>query len=57
MTMKTFDCVEMKRKAALRIHQQLEGMSVEEKVAYWQERHAEIRQEREEQSKREKNAD
>ncbi len=46
--MKTFDCVEMKRKAALRIHEQLKGKSREEKIAYWQKRHQEIQKECEE---------
>ncbi|HOE09862.1 MAG TPA: hypothetical protein PLQ35_00605 [bacterium] len=56
MTTKTCDCVEMKRKAALRIHEQLEGMNVEEKIAYWQKRHIEIRREQEEERKKAKNA-
>ena len=51
MKTKTFDCVEMKRKAAIRIHEQLKGMSLEEKVAYWQKRHEIIRQEQEERQK------
>jgi len=46
----------MKRKAALRIHEQLEGMNVEEKIAYWQKRHIEIRREQEEERKKAKNA-
>ncbi len=45
MKKKTFDCIEMKRKAALQIHEKLKGMSREEKAAYWQKRHREIQQE------------
>jgi len=35
---KTFDCVEMKRQGAARIHERLRGMTVEQQIAYWQER-------------------
>jgi uncharacterized membrane protein (DUF106 family) len=42
----------MKRKAALRIHEQLKGKSRMEKVAYWQKRNKEIQQEFEELKKR-----
>lgn len=57
MTTKTFDCVEMKRRAALRIHEQLKGMSMEEKVAYWRKRHTEIQQEQENEHKRQQRRD
>lgn len=35
MTEKNFDCVEMKRAAGLRIHEELKGKSREEQLAYW----------------------
>jgi len=38
MTRKRFDCVEMKRKAAAPINERLKGMTVEQQIAYWQER-------------------
>jgi hypothetical protein len=37
---KTFDCVEMKRLASLRIFEETKAMSVEERQAYWREKHA-----------------
>ncbi len=42
---KTFDCVEMKRRGAERIYNLLKGMSREEKLAYWQRRSREFREE------------
>jgi hypothetical protein len=35
-TGKSFDCVEMKHRAAERVHKELKGKSVEQRVAYWQ---------------------
>ncbi len=35
---KTFDCVQMKRQASLKIHEQLQEKSVEEQIAYWKKR-------------------
>ncbi len=35
MKSKTFDCVEMKRKGAARLQQKMEGMSLEQKLAFW----------------------
>jgi hypothetical protein len=35
---KAFDCVEMKRQAQARIAKELEGMTLEEELAYWAER-------------------
>jgi hypothetical protein len=32
-----FDCVEMKRKASLKLHRRLSKMTEEERVAFWQE--------------------
>ena len=40
---KRFDCVEMKRNGALKIHEQLEGRSFEEQVEYWRKRAEEFR--------------
>lgn len=40
---KTFDCVEMKRKAQEIISQRLAGMSDEEKLKYWQEQDREFK--------------
>ncbi|MEW6238072.1 MAG: hypothetical protein AB1656_22000 [Candidatus Omnitrophota bacterium] len=48
MKTKTFDCVEMKRKAAIRIHEQLKNMSLQEKIEYWRKRNEVFRQEQEE---------
>jgi len=36
MKTKAFDCVEMKRRGAARIHQKTKDMSFEQKVAYWE---------------------
>ena len=41
MKTKTFDCVEMMHRGALRIYEETKGMTVEEELAYWRERHAE----------------
>ena len=35
-TDKTFDCVEMKRKAAARIYATVKSMTAEQESAYWQ---------------------
>ena len=48
MKKKTFDCVEMKRQAALRIHEQLKGMTVEQQIDYWKQRSEEFRREQQE---------
>ena len=32
---KTFDCVEMKRQASLKLHEKLSGMTKEERKAFW----------------------
>ncbi len=37
-TKKTFDCVEMKRRGAERIYNQIAGMTLEEQLTFWQER-------------------
>lgn len=41
-TKKSFDCVEMMHKGALRIHEELKGMTQDEKLAYWRRKNAEI---------------
>ena len=33
--MKSFDCVEMMHKGADRVRQEVEGMTLEEELAYW----------------------
>jgi hypothetical protein len=38
---KTFDCVDMMHRGALRIHETLKGKTKEEQLAYWRERHRE----------------
>jgi hypothetical protein len=38
MKTKTFDCVEMKRRGALRIHERLKNMTVEQQIEYWRKR-------------------
>ncbi len=38
---KTFDCVEMMHREAARIYEETKGMSVQEELAYWRQRHAE----------------
>jgi hypothetical protein len=48
MKTKTFDCVEMKRKAAARIHEQIGHLTLAEKIEYWRLRSEEFRAEQEE---------
>jgi hypothetical protein len=50
MKSKTFDCVEMKRQGALRVHEILKDMTVEQQIEYWRQqtelmrqRHSELR--------------
>ena len=42
---KKFDCVEMKRRGAERIYAEIKDMTHEEKLAYWQQRDKEFREE------------
>lgn len=35
---KTFDCVAMKRRGAEKIYKQIAGMTVEQELAFWQQR-------------------
>jgi len=39
MKNKIYDCVEMKHRAAQRIHNNLKNMSTEEKLSYWNNRY------------------
>lgn len=45
MKTKKFDCVEMKRQGALRVHEQLKNLTVEEQIEYWRQRSAEFQKE------------
>ncbi|MHB1037851.1 MAG: hypothetical protein ACYC35_25930 [Pirellulales bacterium] len=45
MKTKTFDCVEMKRRAALRIYEETKDMTLEQKIDYWRHRSDEFRRE------------
>ena len=42
MKTNTFDCVEMKRRAALRIHEELKDLTLEQKIEYWKRRSEEM---------------
>ena len=42
----TFDCVEMKRRGAEAVQQELEGLTPEERLAYWQRRTEALRRHR-----------
>ena len=46
-TTKTFDCVEMKRKGALRIYEKNKDMTFNQEVEYWRRRNEEFRREQE----------
>jgi hypothetical protein len=47
MKIKTFDCVEMKRQAAERIHEATKDLTVEQAIDYWRRRNEEFRREQE----------
>jgi len=49
MKTKTFDCVEMKRRGALRVHERLKDMTVEQQIEYWRGRSEEFRREQQRQ--------
>ena len=36
MKAKTFDCVEMKRRGAALIHEEIKNLTLDQKVAYWE---------------------
>ena len=42
MTMKEFDCIEMKRVAALRVYEETKEMSLKERQAYWRRKNDEF---------------
>ena len=42
MKAKTFDCVEMKRKGAALIHEEIKDMTFDQKVAYWEQANREF---------------
>ena len=44
MRTKTFDCVEMKRRGGEKIYEELKDKSIEEQIAYWQQKNEEFRQ-------------
>ena len=37
MKAKTFDCVEMKHRGAEKVREQIDGMTLEQELAFWQE--------------------
>ena len=45
MKTKKFDCVEMKRQGALRVHERLKNMTIEEQIEYWRRRSEEFEKE------------
>jgi len=47
MKTKMFDCVEMKRKAARRIYEELKDKTVEEQIEYWRKGTEEMKKQRE----------
>lgn len=42
VTKKSFDCVEMKHRAQEKLSKELEGLSQEERLRYYQRRHEEL---------------
>ena len=47
MKTKTFDCVEMKRRAAQRIYEETKDLTPQQKIEYWRRRSEESRREHE----------
>ena len=47
MKTKKFDCVEMKRRGAARIHERTKDMTLEQKIDYWRRRSRAFRSEQE----------
>jgi hypothetical protein len=45
MKTKTFDCVEMKRQGALRVHEKLKDMTIEQQIEYWRQRSEQFQRE------------
>ena len=52
MKSKTFDCVEMKRKGALRIYEETKDLSFEEEVEYWRRKSEEMTRRQQERLRR-----
>lgn len=52
MRTKTFDCVEMKRRAAARIYQETRNLSPEQNAEYWRHQNEVLREEQEEARRR-----
>ncbi len=46
MKTKTFDCVEMMHRGALRIYEETKGMTPKEQVAYWKKQEAALKRAR-----------
>lgn len=51
MKTKVFDCVEMKRRGALRIYEETKDLTFEEQVEYWRRRNEEFHRQQEQPSK------
>ena len=47
MKAKTFDCVEMKHRGAEKVREQINGMTLEQELAFWRERSRILRQRQE----------
>jgi hypothetical protein len=47
MKTKRFDCVEMKRQGALRVHERLKDMTVEQQIEYWRQRSEQFQRDQE----------
>jgi hypothetical protein len=47
MKIKKFDCVEMKRQGALRVHEQLKDMTIEQQIEYWRQRSEQFQRDQE----------
>ena len=45
MKTKTFDCVEMKRRGAVRIYERTKNMTLQQKIEYWRHRSQAFRSE------------
>ena len=50
-TDKSFDCVEMKHRAASHVHRELKGKSIKERLAYWRSQKKAMEKRFEEQSR------
>ncbi len=47
MKAKTFDCVEMQHRGAEKVREQINGMTLEQELAFWRERSRILRQRQE----------